>query len=145
MPAFWFFVCTCTYNTKLFIVVWKSQLTMQQLYDEQFMRRRLTGVYVALYSLWFTITLFQNWFLYDPFMLIMLNSSLWFPQVLKNFKHRSRKGPSTKLAVSMLIAQCFYPLYIKMCPKNFLEIEPDYKTGLIMIACMALQIFLLVT
>lgn len=29
MPAFWFFISTCTFNTKLFIIVWKAQLTVR--------------------------------------------------------------------------------------------------------------------
>lgn len=102
MPAFWFFVSAFTFNSKLFILVWRSQLTAQQVYNERFMRRRLTVFYIAFYVASFNLVLFQNWFVYSPVGLLTFNSSLWVPQIIKNYAKRQRKGPDTKFYISLL-------------------------------------------
>lgn len=143
MPAFWYFVSSFTFNSRLFILVWRSQLTAAQIYNERFMRRRLTWFYVAFYLTSATLVIFQNWFVYNPIGLMLFNTSLWFPQIIKNYQERSRKGPDTKFVVSLLACQCFYPLYIKLCPSNFMEIKSDLLTGSLMLSFMIFQVLML--
>jgi hypothetical protein len=93
LPAFWYFISSFTFESRLFIVVWRSQLTQQQIYDEQYMRRRLTLFYVLFYLSSFGVAIMQNWFLYDAVPLLLFNSTIWVPQIIKTFVERNRRGP----------------------------------------------------
>lgn len=95
LPAFWYFFCSFTFESRLFIMVWRSQLTAAQLYNDTFMRKRLACYYILFYVASFLLILFQSWFLFKPLALLTFNSSLWVPQIIKNFKNRSRKVPPT--------------------------------------------------
>jgi hypothetical protein len=100
------------------------------------MRRRLTWFYVMFYLCSFALVVAQKWFLHETWILLLTNSSLWIPQIVKSYRERSRKGPSMQLAVGLLFIQCFLPLYLKMCPNNFLELQTDQTAGLAMLGVM---------
>lgn len=136
LPAFWYFICSFTFESRLFILVWRSQLTAAQLYNDTFMRRRLTWYYILFYISSFLLIVFQSWFLYKPLALLTFNCSLWIPQIIKNFRNRSRKVPPTQVVVSMLALQSLLPLYLKLSPNNFLEVSEDYLTGSAMLLIM---------
>ena len=34
LPAFWYFISSFTFESRLFILVWRAQLDQQQMYDE---------------------------------------------------------------------------------------------------------------
>lgn len=79
LPAFWYFISSFTFESRLFIVVWRSQLTQQQFYDDQYMRRKLTCFYLSFYLTSFFVAIMQNWFLYDALPLLLFNSTVWVP------------------------------------------------------------------
>ena len=140
LPAFWYFISSFTFESRLFIVVWRSQLTQQQMYDETYMRRRLTCFYVLFYLSSFGVALLQNWFLYDALPLILFNSTIWVPQIVKTFVERSRRGPPMQLALSFMALQSFLPLYLKLYRGNFLDHPTNILTGIGMLLLMLAQL-----
>jgi len=101
LPAFWYFVSSFSFESRLFIIAWRSQLTQAQIYNETFMRRRLTIFYLVFYAASFTLVVLQQWFLHNPIALILFNSTLWIPQIVRNYMIKSRKGPPISLAVCL--------------------------------------------
>jgi len=63
----------------MFILVWRSQLTQQQMYDENYLRRRLTWFYVMFYLVSFVTVMYQQVLLYNTYALIFFNMTLWLP------------------------------------------------------------------
>lgn len=102
LPAFWYFISSFTFESRMFILVWRSQLTQQQMYDENYLRRRLTWFYVMFYLVSFVTVMYQQVFLYNTYALIFFNMTLWLPQIAKTFIMRSRKGPPAQLVVALL-------------------------------------------
>jgi len=85
----------------MFILVWRSQLTQQQMYDENYLRRRLTWFYVMFYLVSFVTVMYQQVLLYNTYALIFFNMTLWLPQIAKTFINRSKKGPPAQLVVAL--------------------------------------------
>lgn len=102
MPAFWYFMSSFTFCSRLFIMVWRSQLTPAQIYNDQYQRKRLSLFYFAFYASSFTLLVFQNWFIHNTFALAVFNCGMWVPQIIKNYKERSRKGPSSTFCICLL-------------------------------------------
>ena len=107
------------------------------------MRRRLTWYYILFYVASFLLIVFQSWFLYKPVAFLTCNCGLWIPQIIKSFRNRSRKVPPTQLVVAMLALQSLLPLYLKLSPYNFLEVQEDYLTGSAMLLMMIAQVLIL--
>ena len=95
------------------------------------------------YLVSFVVVMYQKYFLYNTYVLIFTNMTLWVPQIVKTFLRRTRKGPPTQLVVALLALQAFLPLYLKMCSGNFLDNEIDYVGGGIMILVMAVQVLVI--
>ena len=72
------------------------------MFDEAYLRRRLTWFYVMFYLVSFVVVMYQKYFLYNTYVLIFTNMTLWVPQIVKTFLMRSRKGPPTQLVVALL-------------------------------------------
>ena len=102
LPAFWYFISSFTFESRLFILVWRSQLTQQQMFDEAYLRRRLTWFYVMFYLVSFVVVMYQKYFLFNTYVLVFTNMTLWIPQIVKTFLKRTRKGPPTQLVVALL-------------------------------------------
>lgn len=49
------------------------------MYDEQFMRKRLTWFYIIFYITCFTAVVFQSVLLYETWAILLFNSTLWVP------------------------------------------------------------------
>jgi len=143
LPAFWYFISSFTFESRLFILVWRSQLSQQQMYDDNYLRRRLTWFYVMFYLVSFVVVMHQQLFLYNTYALIFFNMTLWVPQICKTFIMRSRKGPPMQLVIALLALQSFLPLYLKMCYNNFLSNKTDMLGGLLMILVMAAQVVII--
>ena len=137
MPAFWYFICSFTFESRLFILVWRAQLSQREMFDEQYLRKRLTWFYILFYMLCFTAVVFQTTLLYETWAILLFNSSLFIPQIIHSYVLRSRKGPSTQFAVALFAMQSFMPLYLKMDSGNFLDQEPDTLQGMLIICFMS--------
>jgi hypothetical protein len=85
----------------------------------------------------------QQWFLHNPITLIFFNSTLWIPQIIKNYRIKSRKGPQISLAVSLIMMQSFLPFYLKILPGNFLELPTDNLCAVAMLLLIVFQIIML--
>ena len=79
LPAFWYFICSFTFESRLFIMVWRAQLDQRQMFDEQFLRSRLTCFYIFFYVACFTCVVFQKILLYETWAISVFNASLWIP------------------------------------------------------------------
>lgn len=91
------------------------------MFDEQYLRRRLTWFYILFYVICFVAVMFQNVLLYDTWAILAFNATLWVPQIVHTYVRRSRKGPSIQFASALLAMQSFTPLYLKMDTQNFLD------------------------
>lgn len=143
LPAFWYFISSFTFESRLFILVWRAQLDQQQQYDEQYLRKRLTWFYIMFYVMCFTAVIFQNVLLYETWAIMLFNSSVWIPQIAHTYITRSRRGPSMQFACALIAMQSFMPLYLKIDPSNFLDQETDPYAATCIILFMALQLFVI--
>lgn len=143
LPAFWYFISSFTFESRLFIICWRAQLDQQQMYDEQFMRKRLTWFYIIFYITCFTAVVFQSVLLYETWAILLFNSTLWVPQIVHSYKLRSRKGPSMQFACALCAMQSFMPLYLKIDSGNFLDQEADAYAATCIMLFMALQLFII--
>lgn len=107
------------------------------------MRRRLTLFYILFYLSSFGVALMQNWFLYDSIPLILFNSTVWVPQIIKTYVYRTRRGPPMQLALSFMALQSFLPLYLKLVRGNFLDHQTNILTGVGMLVLMLLQLLIM--
>jgi len=87
--------------------------------------------------------LYQVRILYSNVMLIIFNCSLWLPQIYLNYKTRSRQTPNLGYVIAATLCHSFLPLYIKGCPYNLLDKEPNYPVALFIAAYMAGQVLLI--
>ena len=81
---------------------------------------------------------FQDHFMLSPIYLILTNSTIWLPQVVKTYNLRSRSGPSTLLSVIVSVSISLLPLYLKINEQNFMEVEPGYYTSIMMLSILSL-------
>jgi len=58
LPAFWYFISSFTFESRLFILCWRAQLDQRQMFDEQYLRKRLTWFYIVFYVSCFTAVIF---------------------------------------------------------------------------------------
>ena len=79
LPAFWYFISSFTFESRLFILVWRAQLDQRQMFDEQYLRKRLTIFYIIFYIICFTAVVFQSILLYKTWAILLFNASLWIP------------------------------------------------------------------
>ena len=91
------------------------------MFDEQFLRRRLTWFYIIFYIVCFIAVMYQNTLLYNTWAIVLFNSSLWVPQIVHTYIRRTRKGPKIQFAGALLAMQSFTPLYLKIDSDNFLD------------------------
>eukprot|EP00347_Sterkiella_histriomuscorum_P000980 403373792 len=73
-------------------------------------------------------------------LLILLNGSIWIPQIIQTYHMRSRKGPDLSYAIILTISHSFLPLYSRLCPNNIFEREPEYFFGFLYAGYMIIQV-----
>ena len=103
----------------------------------------LTWFYIVFYVAVFTAVIFQDVLIYKTWAVILLNASVWIPQIAHSYAIRSRRGPSMQLACSLTATQVFMPLYIMIDTENFLNQETDYVSAMFVILFLALQLFII--
>ena len=143
MPTFWYFICTFTFESRLFILVWRAQLSSEQSSNQQYQRKILTCFYIAFYVTCFSAVVFQRVLLYDTWAILLFNSTFWIPQIVHTYILRTRKGPNMALALGLTAMQSFMPLYLKIDSTNFLDQESDPVSASFIIIVMALQLFIM--
>jgi hypothetical protein len=63
---------------------------------------------------------------------------MWLPQIVKNFRKRSRRGPGFTLAIAMFITQSTLLVYLKIKEQNFLEVKADIPFAKFLLCFMLL-------
>ena len=91
------------------------------------------------------VSYLKAFFLLNPFALMLTNVSLWVPQIVKNYRNRSRRGPGLQVALSMFMTQTTLPLYLKIREGNFLEVRSNLSVAFLMLGFIFVQLFLLKT
>lgn len=81
---------------------------------------------------------FHEVILENDVLLVLVNGLLWVPQIIKTFRERTRIGPDTYFIVVLSCSHIFYPLYIRGCPQNLFDREPNYTTSAILVAVVAI-------
>ena len=71
------------------------------MFDEQYLRKRLTIFYIIFYIICFTAVVFQSILLYKTWAILIFNATLWVPQIVHSYIKRSRKGPSMQLGFAL--------------------------------------------
>jgi hypothetical protein len=51
------------------------------------------------------------------------------PQIVKNYREHSRRGPGVLLMLACSIPHCYLQVYLKVYHKNHMEIQADYLGG----------------
>jgi PQ loop repeat len=85
---------------------------------------------------------FHKDILENDYLLVAFNGLLWIPQIIKNYRDRSRIGPDLYFIVVLSISHVFFPVYLKGCPSNlFGDKEPNYLVTAVIIAVVSLQAY----
>lgn len=58
--------------------------------------------------------------------LLILNGSLWIPQIIRTYVNKSRLGPDMPYVLIQTVNHIFLPLYQRACPQNLFDREPTY-------------------
>jgi hypothetical protein len=84
---------------------------------------------------------FSTLIIFNDALLLIFNGSLWVPQIVRSYLRRSRFGPEPYFVYFLTLSHTFLPIYLRGCPSNVFERQPNYIFTLIFIAYLALQIF----
>ena len=95
------------------------------MFNELFLRRRLTCFYVLFYVLSFVSVMNTEYFLHNPYQLVFFNAMPWVPQIIHTYVNRSRRGPSMRLVIVMQLLQSFLPVYLSISSQNFMNRKPQ--------------------
>jgi len=143
LPAFWYFVCAFTFESRLFIFVWRARLDFGQLGNEQFVRRKVSGFYILFYVLSFMTVMNADYFLFSHSGQLIFNSCVWIPQILHTYMSRSRRGPSMKLIFAMQLLQSILPMHYLFWSDNFLDREPNRVLLSLMVFLFVVQVIIM--
>ena len=108
------------------------------MFDENFMRSRITKFYILFYITCFTAVIFQRYLLYETWAILLLNASLWVPQIIHSYVKMTRKGPNISFCCALLSMQIFLPLYLKIYSENILGQQTDLFAASIIILYMVI-------
>ena len=103
----------------------------------------MTWFYIFFYVAVFTGFIFQDILIYKTWAIMLFNATVWIPQIVHSYVHRSRKGPGMQLAGLLSALQLYMPLYIKIDSDNFLDQETDPIGAMLIILFVALQLFII--
>ncbi|CDW79697.1 ring-finger-containing ubiquitin ligase [Stylonychia lemnae] len=72
--------------------------------------------------------------------LLLLNGSLWIPQIIRTYQKKSRQGPDMPYVLIMTLNHIFMPFYQRACPQNLFDREPTYRLSAVFILYVLGQI-----
>ena len=138
MPFFAWVVVAAALESRLFIHVWRAQRAHRRAYDWRRLMHKEWLFTFILCVIGALSVIFQGKLLHNTKVLLLLNSTLWIPQIIHTFVKRSRRGPPLHLCTLLSVQQCFIPVYFKIDQDNMLDLQTDPSTALIMVSMMAL-------
>ena len=116
----------------------------QQLRNERFIKRKLLTMQCSIYLVFVLFFIEQDLFLYNPYVLMLSNGSLWLPQIYRNYKRNIRNhSPHMTFYLCMTFSQIYLIMYIYGCPKSFIQKETNYVFLFIFLAYLAVQLIVL--
>mmetsp|Transcript_37024 Transcript_37024/g.116477 ORF Transcript_37024/g.116477 Transcript_37024/m.116477 type:complete len:266 (+) Transcript_37024:67-864(+) len=140
--AFFKFVMFSIFEMRYLLTIWKARRPDT---NEGWiaMRRELSILYSRFYgALVGGIFLMYHTQDYAKY-LVLLFYSFWLPQIVYNIRHDCRRPLLPQYIVGISVSRLLIPLYIFLCPKNLLRLEPEPKLAGALVAWVSLQAALL--
>ena len=81
----------------------------------------------------------------NKYALLAISGLVLVPQIVLNAINNLRNTLSMSFCILMAVTQAFFPLYIRGCPQNILELKPDVnwaRTVILVIICQIAVLFL---
>lgn len=138
-----YFVLCFIFELKLLLTCWKAKNMDLFSQGNEAVRRSLITFYIKFYLVALLSLLLAERIVGSPIALFLLSGSTLFPQIIENAINKSRNTPNMGFAVFLMATQCFFPLYIKGCPSNVMELHSDLNWTCYFIAFIGLQFLLL--
>ena len=140
LPAFWYFMVSFVFEFRLLILCWRAQYVLPNNFDTNTIRRKLVAFYIRFYFTCLLLYIFNTLIIYNSALLFMFNASIWLPQIYRNYKKRCRQTPDMSFAVALTCCHSFLPIYMRGCPYNLLDKQPDLMMASCLIMYLGLQL-----
>jgi len=143
IPAWMYFILCFIFELKLLLTCWKAKNVELFSRGNEAVRRALITFYIKFYLIALMSLLTLERIIGSNITLFLLCGSTLFPQIIENSINKSRNTPSMAFAISMMVTQCFFALYIKGCPSNIMELKSDYTWAFYFISYVGGQLLVL--
>lgn len=101
-------------------------------------------LYLGIYICFIVFFIYQDDFLYNPFILLFSNGSLWLPQIVHIYiKNLRNHHPPMSYFLCLTVSQCLSILYLFGCPKNFLQKQTNIIFVIAYLMFVGGQLFIL--
>eukprot|EP00188_Purpureofilum_apyrenoidigerum_P001379 Plantae.Rhodophyta-Purpureofilum_apyrenoidigerum.ctg17491.p1 GENE.Plantae.Rhodophyta-Purpureofilum_apyrenoidigerum.ctg17491~~Plantae.Rhodophyta-Purpureofilum_apyrenoidigerum.ctg17491.p1 ORF type:complete len:349 (+),score=46.80 Plantae.Rhodophyta-Purpureofilum_apyrenoidigerum.ctg17491:326-1372(+) len=141
--AFFKFIIFSIFEMRYMLVIWKARRPSAFSGGWDSMRRELSILYSRFYgSLLLGIVILYKFQRFFRFFLFVFYS-FWLPQIILNVVADHRRPLHPLYIIGMSVTRLAVPTYFLCCPRNFMHIQPDYGTGILLIAWIGLQASLL--
>ena len=127
IPAWMYFILCFIFELKLLLTCWKAKNMELFSRGNEAVRRALIAFYIKFYLIALMSLLTLERIIGSDITLFLLCGSTLFPQIIENAINKSRNTPSMGFAIMMMVTQCFFPVYIKGCPSNVMELKSDFQ------------------
>jgi len=122
-----YFILCFIFELKLLLTCWKAKNMELFSRGNEAVRRALIAFYIKFYLIALMSLLTLERIIGSDITLFLLCGSTLFPQIIENAINKSRNTPSMGFAIMMMVTQCFFPIYIKGCPSNVMELKSDFQ------------------
>jgi len=143
IPACMYFILCFIFELKLLLTCWKAKNMELFSQGNEAVRRALIAFYIKFYLIALMSLLTLDIIVGSNVTLFLLCGSTLFPQIIENAINKSRNTPSMSFAISMMVTQCFFALYIKGCPSNVMELQSDYRWTFYFVSYVGSQLLIL--
>ncbi|CDW77339.1 ring-finger-containing ubiquitin ligase [Stylonychia lemnae] len=84
----------------------------------------------------------KYYILMTNYAIILLNSTLWVPQIIRSYRLRSKFGPESYFVNTLTLSHNFLIFYMRGCPYNIFDKQTNYVFLLIVASFLALQVYI---
>lgn len=137
-PAITFFVLSFIFQMRVLQEVIKIRYREE---ERRSIRRRFIIFYIVVYASIIAFFIFQNLFLYNPIVVTLTQGCIWIPQIIQVYDN-NRRAHQAEMAswVFLTLSQSFSLVYVRMCPYNLFEREPQVLFSCEYIMLLAAQL-----
>ena len=143
IPACMYFVLWFIFQLKFLLVWWKAKHSHLFPRGNEEVRKALIRFYIKFYLIALVSLITVDKLIANKYTLFAISGLVLIPQIVLNAINKSRNTPSMSFAVLMAVTQAFFPLYIRGCPQNILELKPDVNWATILMWIIFAQIAIL--